>query len=429
MNACSELYNQIFPRNLISIINQTSRDYQNESLYDQNRWRHLLFRSGLTDAFSPFKLYKCRYLRGGWKWCDVANLPKYCWNESQRRIMNILQKGVIKYFEEDYKKQPKHNALSPIQISNAPGSHADKINGVYYPILELCPAADSPMIYLKKSFHSEVGHFNMKNDRTCIWLYWVPREDGVHGRWWVGNTYFMKLGQAHGFMKQGNATPLFGEIADAQLHNIHWRIWTGNDADHASPGRWLDDGPYVDEINPNPERPMCVKRLQYNYDGSFKADPNQEIKDELENLKIATKDSLDNYHLIAQKLWNYFPQEQRCCLWEKEKALQVLLDKNKICKCCFMVSKNKVKCIHFDCPGACLECTESNGGGNGDCIACKRDQIVKCPICFEEEKPKYLYKFKCRHFVCLSCFIAAFEKKKPIKKCPCCRKAIYGVDV
>jgi len=335
--------------------------------------------------------------------------------------MNILQQGVLRYFEEDYKKQPKHNTLSPIQISNTPGSRSDKINGIYYPILELCPHPNSPMIYLKKNSDSECNYFNRHGDRNCIWLYWIPREND-YGQWWVGNTYFMKKGQSFGFMKQDNIST--DEILPVVSANINWKVWTGNDFDHEYPGRWLDK----DGNNSLSTRSICIKRLQYNYDGSFKEDPNQEIKDEFKNLKIATKNSIDNYHQIAQQLWNYFPQEQRCCLWEKEKALQVLLDKNKICKCCFAVSKNKVRCIHFDCPGACLECTESNGG-NEDCIACERKQIVKCPICFEEESSKYLRIFKCRHFVCQRCFIAAFEKKKPIKKCPCCRKAIYDVDV
>ena len=100
---------------------------------------------------------------------------------------------------------------------------------------------------------------------------------------------------------------------------------------------------------------------------------------ELENLKIATADSLDYYHQIAQKLWNYFPQEQRCCLWEKEKALQVLLDKNKIWKCCFAVSKNKVRCIHFDCLGMCFECI-NNVLTYDKCPSCKAPMVGTNPM-------------------------------------------------
>ena len=418
MNACEDLCDKILPRNLISL---TRRHDQDVPLEENQWWRRHVIDFGLYKPFDPFELYICRKLRGSWKWEALWKIPQNYWNTVQERVMTILKKGVIKYFEEDYKKQPKHSELSPIQIFNAPGTHADKINGTYYPVLELCPGHESPMIYLKKDVNSNNHHYRRRNDKKCLWLYWVPVEDpppypdDILGKWWLGNTYFMKRGRARGFARS-SLCPTAAKIDDARLS---WSVWTGNDVDHASPGSWVGSAP------------LRIKRLQYNYDGSFKTDPNQEIKDEFENLKIATKGIVDNYHEIAQKMWNYLPLKQRSSLWEKDNTLQVLLDKNKICKCCFAVSKNKVKCIHFDCPGACLECVESyaKSGGGGECIACKREQIVQCPICFEEEKSKYLRIFKCRHFVCLKCFIDAFEKKKAIKKCPCCRKAIYSVDV
>ena len=437
MNALPSLDDQILPRNLISF---TARDAApDNSLEQQLLWRKRVLERGLRDPFNSLGLFICRYKRSRWMWERLEDMPKYLW-AAQATTGNILYKilkvGILKAFSDEYTKLPTNHDIRPLRISNAKGTHADKINGIYYPILELCPYLydTAPMIYLKKNSDSERGYMNSNgNDRSCLWIYWVQNNDNIHeGKWWIGNTYYMKLGVGHGFMKACTPSAATPGHRTPDHNSLHWQIWTGHDSDHASPGRWLADGPYVDEINSDPTRPLEIKKLQYNCDGSFKADPNQDIKDDLENMKIAIKDSLDNYHLIAQKLWNRFPEKQRCTLWENDPNLQILLDRNKICKCCFMISKNKVKCIHFDCPGACTQCHEGYAGKQGmgrECIACKREQIVKCPICFEEEKSKYLRIFKCRHFVCMKCFITAFEKKKAIKKCPCCRKAIYDVGV
>jgi len=85
----------------------------------------------------------------------------------------------------------------------------------------------------------------------------------------------------------------------------------------------------------------------------------------------------------------------------------------------------KRKCLHFDCPGMCVDCYEGMGDS---CPACKKKQVAQCPICKDEKTASEMCHHgsrkcfaRCGHPVCWSCLGKAYAMGKPLTKCPLCR--------
>ena len=96
-----------------------------------------------------------------------------------------------------------------------------------------------------------------------------------------------------------------------------------------------------------------------------------------------------------------------------------------ICGHCFNVCENKNKCIQPDCLGLCSHCNNKPRNKN-ICLSCNKKREIECPICFEKCKEDSVFKNpsgKCDHSICYKCFQSSFyDAKKPIEKCPLCRK-------
>ena len=91
------------------------------------------------------------------------------------------------------------------------------------------------------------------------------------------------------------------------------------------------------------------------------------------------------------------------------------------CFSCYKLSVEKHKCIHFDCNGMCAECIK-NVLTLDKCPACKKPQIIQCPICLEKWSVRSCKIMNCGHGVCYKCMNRSWkEMGKGITQCPTCR--------
>jgi len=91
------------------------------------------------------------------------------------------------------------------------------------------------------------------------------------------------------------------------------------------------------------------------------------------------------------------------------------------CFSCYKMSLKKYKCIHFDCVGMCSECI-NNVLTSDECPACKKPQIIQCPICLDKWSVRSCQIMKCGHGVCYKCTNRSWkEMGKGITQCPTCR--------
>ena len=118
-----------------------------------------------------------------------------------------------------------------------------------------------------------------------------------------------------------------------------------------------------------------------------------------------------------------------------------LIRKN-ICSLCYKYSTNGIEtCIHIDCPGCCKECKtiplfrrvindiDKPGDENKSfhqrlveiCVACKKEQKLRCPICLEDKVLNDICIIGCKHAFCYKCYCEGSIKGYPIMKCPQCR--------
>lgn len=92
------------------------------------------------------------------------------------------------------------------------------------------------------------------------------------------------------------------------------------------------------------------------------------------------------------------------------------------CKGCYKMCVKKFKCIHFDCPGMCQECIQQVTSTK-QCPACKKPQILTCPICIEQWNVRSCKILNCGHGICYKCCNRKWnEMGEGIIICPQCRK-------
>ena len=102
-----------------------------------------------------------------------------------------------------------------------------------------------------------------------------------------------------------------------------------------------------------------------------------------------------------------------------EKFFQTIGRSN--CFSCHKLSIKKHKCIHFDCPGMCPECINTVLTLD-QCPACKKPQIIQCPICLEKWSVRSCKIMNCGHGVCYKCLNRSWTQMgKGVTQCPTCR--------
>ena len=283
-------------------------------------------------------------------------------------------------------------------------SNRNKINGIYTPIHE-------------EKHDNDLQVYKKEGDND-LWLYQVLFDNNTKMQWWIGDSIncLRRRRKAHGYAHTKKLTHSFATSPPAYPQNI-----TGGSARHW----WIYDGPDLQNLawkaastNQNDIFAKSAARLSNN-------EKNMEntICDQSNELKVLKS---HNSHLTAliKTYYNSITPELREKIFETD--LKDMFKKSNICSLCFSC-KPITKCIHIDCVGCCKECRDaaaSGGGGDGTCCACKKTQVLQCPICLDEHTEQYLKILNCSHCVCWKCFCKSYEVQRPIEKCPTCRSAL-----
>ena len=327
-------------------------------------------------------LYVCSFDRGRWKWVPLKKI-------SQKNY-KLLKNEIIETCISNYRLEDRAPLCHPIKLTGATGSNAEQINGVFYPQPNEV-YSDGHMVYLRDD-----------NNTHKRWIYFVP----TRSKWRLGNTRYKDDRKAVGWLQNMN---LDNSVAPSDadpwaIDQCNWRIWDGTD----SAGNWI--------VCPN-------FKIELMNDGRAR-----EIEEHNKSLQLAHvvqdyyKQLNDKYRAVSAILFNKMSKEDKIEIINSVEDLKTIFKKENICGSCFSCKKT-TPCVHFDCPGACAECREKLDE-NDKCCTCGKSQKMQCPICFETFTPDQLEIFKCRHCVCLRCYLQSYKINKKLKKCPTCRAAL-----
>ena len=328
-------------------------------------------------------LYICSFDRGRWKWVPLKKVSQKNYKQFKNEIIEICV--------SNYRLNDRAPLCHPIKITGATGSNAGQINGVFYPQPNDV-RADGKMVYLRDD-----------NNAEKRWLFFVPSRS----KWRLGNTRYKNERKAVGWLQNLNLGGAVAVMAGADpwiIDQCTWRIWDGIDTE----GNWIECPNFkIELMNDGRAREMeNQKKLMTNQQKT------------IENYQHLN----DKYRAISAILFNKMSKEDKIEIINSVEDLKTIFKKENICGSCFSCKKT-TPCVHFDCPGACAECRETLDEGD-NCGTCGKTQKMQCPVCFETFTPDHLEIFKCRHCICLRCYLQSFKFKKQIKKCPTCRTPI-----
>ena len=252
-----------------------------------------------------------------------------------------------------------------------------------------------------------------ENERTPVyqsghaashWLYCITRNTGVHEveyQWWIGTEENMNNRKGWGWFRSD-------WYAVHEIHRIQ-RWWSFNNQSR----KWV-------------RCPSNVKLTLL----TAEEKTNRQVQARIETIEKNCALTISNCETIAKQLaetsqchkaitrelFNEITKEKRQQIFEKYRSV---FKQSDLCSVCFRDAPSK-KCIHHDCCGACETCM---GEPDKPCSACGKEQILECPICFENHPPSFMKRFtKCPHGVCWHCYAMSFEAKKALVKCPKCRQ-------
>ena len=334
--------------------------------------------------------YICIYIYQVWKWVEIGALSGAMFKKHKEYIVKEIYEPNDTRTIRDY----------PIKISanvEALQNSAQAILGTFYPATEFCKEGEF-QVYCKPRISNESD--------ASRWLYVVQEKPNSYA-WWLGNSDNMLRRRAHGWWHSVRTnTNNRNDVEKSLLLDFSKsKFWDGKP--HGTDiGAWQDVPRFTDKaftISLVKEND-CRQRIN-------------ELKNEYNELSSSNARMLG----IIKELYNKFSvgEKQNLC----GSILKGLLKDANLCSICFAV-KPLVKCIHFDCIGACAECRKHHadgGGGDGTCCACRQEQKAECPICFDVHTKQYLKILPCKHVVCWKCFCNSYECNRPIKKCPKCR--------
>jgi len=352
-------------------------------------------------------LYVCVRLNGRWQWQRFQNISCNTFKKYRDKITETIQN-----LQKNSKKTD--HELS-IKISGAIGSNAALINGTYYPIPVLRSshmnghaAANAETRFI----HNVYLRSGPDNSNHRRWLYFATNKT-----WHIGNSQNMHRRKNMGWLRDLKGDEVRDATYDIKPWTISsdkWNAWDG--ADNA--GSWKVMPDFKIELDGGEQSPEDYRKLkdEFNKIQDMMPGLNKQIKQSSEiNLKLVSGCGL---------LFNRLNKAEKQQLLNDSNTFHNIFNKNDLCACCFAVDKNITKCIHIDCPGACIKCRHTNGGGDGTCCACGKKQELKCPICLDIKVEENLEIFKCHHCSCHACLLKSYRMKKAIKKCPICRAKI-----
>lgn len=327
-------------------------------------------------------LYVCSFDRGRWKWVPLANISQ----KNYKQLKNQIIETCIRNYRLDDRVPLCH----PIKVTGATGSNAVQINGIFYPqpndVRE-----DGHMVYLRDDDNAHKR-----------WIFFVPEIS----KWRLGNTRYKNerkaVGWLHNLDLANSAAPT--DADPWAIDQGNWRIWDGADDN----GNWIECPEFKIELI-NDGRAQEIEKQKKLV---------TQATETIENYKQLN----DKYRAVSAILFNKMSREDKIEIINSVEDLKTIFKKEKICGSCFSC-KETTPCVHFDCPGACEEC-RGTLDEDDKCCACGKSQKMQCPICFETFTPDQLEIFKCRHCICLRCYLQSFKVKRHIKKCPTCRTPI-----
>ena len=325
-------------------------------------------------------LYVCSFDRGRWKWVPLKKISQ----KNYKKMKN----EIIETCVSNYKLDDRSPLCHPIKISGAGGSNADQINGVFYPQPNEM-RADGQTVYLRDD-----------NNADKRWLFFVPSRS----KWRLGNTRYKNERKAVGWLQHAAANA----SSPWEIERDTWKIWSGADTN----GTWMTCPDFKIELMNN-GRAVEIERST------------ALLKEADETMK-RYQDLNNKYREVSAILFNKMSKEDKINIINSVQYLKTIFKKENICGSCFSC-KATTPCVHFDCPGACAECREELDEDD-KCCTCGKSQQMQCPICFDTFSPNNLEILKCRHCICLRCYLRSFKLKKQIKKCPTCRAPIADAN-
>ena len=322
----------------------------------------------------------CVHHRGKWVWQSLDDISKKGYQENKTVLINKIK--------TDYDITSINAAYFPIKISGVTGSNAPLINGIYYPIPDEGKEGEH-IIYLR---NDEIPVINKK------WLYFASDD-----AWRVGNTKHKTLRKPIGWIRQAPSNNIL--LKPWEVEKSHWNVWDGSDNN----GSWITSPELTFERLSSPKQDK-ITLLQKRLDNQYL------YYKKINDLKI-------KYKKISSVLFNKLSRGDKQTLIQTNHDVKNVLKEDELCACCFS-KKPTTPCLHFDCPGACEDCRNEDNVDNqprADCCACGKEQKLQCPICFDVFSQEHLEIFKCRHCICIRCYLNSYLVKKHIKKCPSCR--------
>ena len=322
--------------------------------------------------------YICIFKNKKWRWVPLASISNVQFKKYKNQIIN-----------QEIAQPLKQHEYSIVFSGDLTGNHIDDIIGTYYYAPEF--VKDNIPVYWKKD--------SCQNGIPSRWLY-ATKKDNLWS-WWIGTFINMKKRAPWGFWKskRKNTSVLSMEGAE-----------------------------YWDGIAIADRRGTWKQSINFSISSAKKKDP------ELEKYKKDLQKMHESYNIekeinkktltLIKELYNKIGSDEREAYINN--GIYELFKKTQLCHICFKISP-LIKCLHFDCVGACAECRKAEkegGGGDGTCCACKREQKAECPVCTEIHTEEYLKILPCKHVLCWKCICNSYECGHPIKKCPQCRSNI-----
>ena len=340
----------------------------------ENAGKILLGNQIVIGSPSLEKPYMCVYLRNTWTWQQLDKVS----GKTLKRFLPAINSNILRLIENQ-----EQTALR-IEIKGAP---LEFIDGEYTPVT----CINGEIIY---------SHRSSPN----YWLYAVKTNG--KSQWWLGNAENKNLRRGWGWLR---------EVKQTDAHIDPWM---------ATSWKWYDSA----ERKWTTTHTMQIKTLTREQIVELEVIKRTKILDEAFNAKIveykkkteAAEQHASAHTSVSRMLFNNLSQPDRLQLVDKA-PFRAIFRREDLCSVCF--SKDETtKCIHSDCTGACAKCR----GDDHDktCCACKKEQILTCPICLDKYPPSFINRFPCHHGVCWKCHCHSYEAKKPIINCPLCRKKI-----
>tara|TARA_Y100001970_G_C14246097_1_gene868352 strand:- start:1792 stop:2889 length:1098 start_codon:yes stop_codon:yes gene_type:complete len=330
----------------------------------------------------------CIQIRGQWKWQRLDKLSQQKFHEHRTALsQQIFSVG-----------QGLPSSL-PIEIKNAYGEHIftpSHINGRWL-----------PQSHEKKE---ATGEYQVYKHETAsnLWLYQIES----NGRWWIGTQANMKRRKPWGWARSERRSDVGndGSILRGPPWDMEcWKIFAHKSGENSQ--RW-----HVSEH-------ITITAL------SNKHCVQKEIDERIHKIEVRFEHKLNEasqkcemYNKLLHLMFNDLTREKRQELLSSPIAGN-FFQSSHLCSVCLCKPEKIIKCVHFDCVGACQACHDLHDTDT-KCGACGKDQHMDCPICMERYLPNFMNILPCKHAVCWKCTCRGYETKKPLNKCPICRHSL-----